>query len=171
VDGYKGAVFKAFDSQHEAMAFANATTSCSAPVSQGNSSTSAPATHLLSCALGLAKNELIGQSAIDFLARNKRSREDDTAPLQCGALPCHRALPRSIDSDALVARSFTDGIGARLLERSGWNGGGLGAQENGILNPINPIVPSGKRRGLGSLDNEALLSVEQHASPRLSSYC
>ena len=164
VDGFKGASFKAFDSQQEALTFVNEI-SYTDPISQSKALPPTPVE-----AVALAKNELTGQSAIDFLLAKKRSREEDVTSSHHLATLHGQLHSSSLISNSFTSRSLTGGIGGRLLERAGWSGGGLGAQENGILQPINPIVPSGKRSGLGS-ETDACMSIEELASPRLSSYC
>jgi hypothetical protein len=168
VDGFKGAAFRAFDSQQEALDFANTPTSVtSAPHVTDISSTHAAAG---AGSFTMSRFELTGQSAVDFI---KTKRQADGAPLQQLTPSSNPSSPSCVALDGEVSRvpSLTEGIGARLLRQAGWSGGGLGARGLGIINPINPVVPSGRRSGLGSLDPGAQLSVEELASPRLSPYC
>lgn len=148
VDGFKGAVFKAFDSQQEALDFVN--NGKSAPVPLANDSASAPE----GVGLAVSSGALAHQGGATSLSlAKKRGRVEEAAPSDDSETPSHACrVPRLVE-----------GIGGRLLEQCGWKGGGLGAQENGILNPINPVVLSGKRSGIGSIDSGAALTVEDIA--------
>lgn len=147
VDGFKGAVFKAFDSQQEALDFAN--DGQSARVPQANDSSSTPE----GVAVGLSSRAPAHQGAASLSLAKKRGRVAEAALSHDSASPAH----------ACRAPRLVEGIGGRLLEQCGWKGGGLGAQENGILNPINPVVMPGKRSGIGSIDGGAAVTVEDIA--------
>jgi hypothetical protein len=149
VDGFKGAVFKAFDSQQEALAFVNSNKSALQP----NGFQSPPEASAVGCSSVLSP-ALPKQSTRALLSVKKRGNDAEVSP----------SHDSETSTQASKAPRLIEGIGMRVLEQCGWKGGGLGAQENGILNPINPIVLPGKRSGIGSIDCSTALTIEDIAS-------